>query len=504
MKTLRPVILLLLMLGFIVPAVHFAAPPRFDETGYCILAKSLAEGHGYREIEKPDTPRHAHFPPGWPVALALVWKALPETQTVRVASAHAFTIFCWIGSVSVWGLWFKRVAGRGAFPLFLALAVNWLWIRLAGELRSESLFLLLAAVAIGRITEIQSKINWKQALWLGFVVGVAVLTRQVGVALAGAVVVELSLRNEMRAAGIAGGVASIVVLPWVLWQKFAGTANQAELLVQDELSRSLARRLADQALFYARRLPDSLFGPYVETATVFTGKPFIALVATVVAIFFCVILLVGLRAMFKQAATRPAALYFSLTMAILLVWPFTEAGRFLIPLVPVTLLAGWMGLLESVRRVPEHGLTRFFNERNLATLILFLTMPFGLYTWQKNARNDPAAADADFNNATGWMRERLPADSVILARHPGDVYWRTGLKSVPWPNANDSGQMAAIPTNSGETYLLVDQGRFVGDSIPGWMSDENLASQPDRFQNVEMQSAASSKTRLWRVIPARK
>ena len=29
---------------------------------------------GYREIDHPDAPRHAHFPPGYPVALAVLWR----------------------------------------------------------------------------------------------------------------------------------------------------------------------------------------------------------------------------------------------------------------------------------------------------------------------------------------------------------------------------------------------------------------------------------------------
>lgn len=504
MKQMRSVIPLLLMLVFIVPAVHFKAPPRFDETGYCLLAKSLAEGHGYREIEKPNAPRHAHFPPGWPMALALVWKILPDTTAARVASAHMLTICCWLGSVSIWGLWLKRVAGRGVGPLFLAVAMNWLWIRLAGELRSESLFLLLAAIVVWRMTNDQAKNSGREAILLGLAVGLATLTRQVGVALAVAVVIEFWFRKETRAAVITVVVSLIVVLPWVFWQKFAGTANQAELLTQDELSRSLARRLTDQALFYACRLPDSLFGPYVETATVFTHKPAVAIAATVGGIVFCVILLIGLRGLFRRAETRPAALYFSVTMAILLVWPFTEAGRFLIPLVPVTLLAVWLGGVECLGMLARKQF-KPGSEMWIAWCICLLAVPFGLYTWQKNARTSPAGLDRDFDSATAWMAGHLPKNAVIAARHPGDVYWRTGLKAVGWPEAGvDLEKSANAITDSGGSYLLVDQGRFVGASVPAGLSEESLTLRPDRFERVEMPSVASSKTRLWRIVPAAK
>ena len=60
----------------------FTAPPRYDGAGYAVLARSLAEGSGYRAIDHPDRPRHAHFPPGYPLLLAL-------------ASAHRGAVGTW-------------------------------------------------------------------------------------------------------------------------------------------------------------------------------------------------------------------------------------------------------------------------------------------------------------------------------------------------------------------------------------------------------------------------
>ncbi|MGB2612029.1 MAG: hypothetical protein WBC80_23905, partial [Isosphaeraceae bacterium] len=36
------------------------APPRYDGAGYAVLARSLAAGTGYRAIDQPDRPGHAH------------------------------------------------------------------------------------------------------------------------------------------------------------------------------------------------------------------------------------------------------------------------------------------------------------------------------------------------------------------------------------------------------------------------------------------------------------
>ena len=80
------------------------APPRFDGAGYAILGEALASGRGYREINLPDSPRHAHFPPGYPAALALVWRSFGRSDI----AAHAFSMLC--TTVAVLLAW--RCSGR--------------------------------------------------------------------------------------------------------------------------------------------------------------------------------------------------------------------------------------------------------------------------------------------------------------------------------------------------------------------------------------------------------
>jgi len=45
-----------------------------DDAVYAILAKSLATGHGYRYLNLPGEPPATHFPPGYPLFLAALWR----------------------------------------------------------------------------------------------------------------------------------------------------------------------------------------------------------------------------------------------------------------------------------------------------------------------------------------------------------------------------------------------------------------------------------------------
>ena len=106
-----------------------SAPPRFDGAGYAVLGEALASGAGYREISEPGSPRHAHFPPGYPAALALLWSFTGRS----VVAAHVFSISCTVAAVLLAWRWFRTIySPRLALILGLALALNWTWGRVGG------------------------------------------------------------------------------------------------------------------------------------------------------------------------------------------------------------------------------------------------------------------------------------------------------------------------------------------------------------------------------------
>ncbi len=340
----------------------FHEPPRFDGAGYSVLALSLVRGQGYREIDRPDAPRHGHFPPGYPLALAGLWKIAGPS----VVAAHAFSMACTVAAAWLGWRWLRRVEPRGvADPLGLALAVNWMWGAVGGAIQSEPLYFLLSMIVLN----VARARGWRAALGVGGLLGLCVLTRHVGICLAVAVVIDrlcfvgpdtphpnpppqggrgpetssLSVgigRRDWRGAAIIALGATIVISPWIGWLATVRHNTQAGLLD----ARGILPRLASQALFYARRTPDSLTGPFVEVATVFSRSRAVGVVATAGALVISAILVLGLIRATMDPRRRLAGLVPLVTLPLLLVWPFTEAGRFLIPLVPCLLVGAVEGL----------------------------------------------------------------------------------------------------------------------------------------------------------------
>ncbi len=424
------------------------SPPRYDGAGYSVLGWSIRTGQGYREIAHPGSPLHAHFPPGYPAVLASLW-----TMTGRsVIAAHLLSVVCTVSAVWLAWQWFRRIERPVVANLLaLALAVNWTWANNGGGIQSEPLYLLLTILVL-----VMAKRPGGVAV--GLLLGLSVLTRHVGICLVAAVVLDRCLSRQWREAGVIGLVATAMVSPWIYWLATVKGKSQAGLL-QGE---GLASLIRSQTLFYARRLPDTLAGPFVEVATVFGRSRWVALIATVGAIVFSLITLVGLIRATRNPRKRLAGLVPLLTLPLLLVWPFTEAGRFLIPLVPCLLVGlvegfGWIGRFVAWGpTVSNSGSRRLILG---AGLILLIALPYPLYSHLTNRAGAQRSTHVDFDLACQWIVTHASKPGTVMTRHPGEVFWQTGRKAIA-SGTDDLEALSRQLDAENVAYLLVDPDRF--------------------------------------------
>jgi hypothetical protein len=258
-------------------------------------------------------------------------------------------------------------------------------------------------------------------------------------------VVDLALRDRRAQAFGAGRFAALLTLPWIAWQVRVGHGSQAGLLTAVDLPALVA----SQALFYARRIPDHLTGPFVEVATVFGRSPALAASATAGAIAATSLVLYGLSRAARNPRRRLAALIPLATLALLLAWPFTEAGRFLVPLVPFLLI----GAVEGLGRIGPMGRAR------AAWLLLAAAVPYTAYSALPSRVQARERTHADFDDACRWLsRRQHRPDAIVLTRHPGEVFWQTRLRAVAPPD--DPAALARLAEEGRQTFLMVDDDRF--------------------------------------------
>ena len=208
-------------IGFVL-VVNPRLPELGDAAAYHLLANNLADGHGYirpfdfrlLHVERAT----AEYPPLFPALLAV-----PSFLGAKSVDAQRlFLCFVSTGTVVLIGLLGRRVRGPvvGLVAALLAAVYPMLFLSEA-VLMSESLFALLVTASLllaYRAADAPSPLRFAA---LGVVLGLSALTRAEGLLLAVILVIPLavglrtlSMRRRLSLAGVAIGVAVLVVVPW--------------------------------------------------------------------------------------------------------------------------------------------------------------------------------------------------------------------------------------------------------------------------------------------------
>ena len=447
----------------------FSSPPRYDGAGYAVLGQALETGRGYREIQGPTPVRHTHYPPGYPLALAATWRIAGRS----VEAAHALSVACSVGAILAGWWWFRSIySERVALAAGLALAANWSWGRVGGAIQSEPLYLLLGQLAILAASWAGRRGGVGPGLVVGLLLGACVLTRHVGAALAVAVGLDLILRRRASSLVAAGLATLILVGPWIGWLAASRRPTQVDLFD----GGGLASLVASQGLFYVRRLPDHWVGPIVEIGTVFANSTTLFVLVHGWAFAASGLIGWGWWRLLRSPGKRLAGLVPLATFPLLLAWPFTEAGRFLIPLVPCLIVGTVEGLAAVGARV------RLGHPRAWAACaVLGASLLYPGYSLATGGAEARRRADRPFDAACDWIARRGDRPGPVLSGHPAEVFWRTGRAGMA-PGSDDTGEIDRSIDRLGVAYLIVDDRRYARS--PTSPLGRYVRLRPDRVRPV--------------------
>ena len=446
-----------IILGLILAAVATASTalnadlqstPRFDGAGYAVLGEALATGRGYYEINRPNAPPHDHFPPGYPLALGAMWRLTGRS----IVAAHLLSIMCTVMVVILAWRWFRAMyTPKTAFLLGLALAVNWTLGRVGGSIQSEPLYMFWELVTVLLACQAERRDTFVIGIGLGVALAASMLTRHVGICLVPAIAVVLGLRRHWKVLIMAGSTAAFLVAPWISWLALIHHHTQLGLLTWDRIGA----RAVGQSLFYIQRLADQITGPFVEVATVIHHSWLLSGMANLWATIASAIIVWGWVQSVRSPHRRLSGLIAGTTLVLLLVWPFTEAGRFLIPLVPMILV----GLTEGVARLVR--LVRLKQPREwAATILLGVSIPYSAYSIINGRAQAQRRLHVDFDAACTWITDHAATPGTVLTRHPGEVYWQTGCLTIE-PDSPDPDAIDRLISRLDIAYILVDDKRYI-------------------------------------------
>jgi hypothetical protein len=145
-------------------------------------------------------------------------------------------------------------------------------------------------------------------------------------------------------------------------------------------------------------------------------------------------------------------------LGLLIFWPFTEAGRFLIPLLP------WLvaGLAEGSTSTLK-GLGIPVDRSRAAMGVCLVSLPFTLYGIATGRAAAAERTHAAFDAACRWIGEEGTQPGPILTRQPGEAYWLSGRKALSPEQATWA--IEEQVRRYGVAYLILDEARYTNAPV---------------------------------------
>ncbi|HEY2374601.1 MAG TPA: hypothetical protein VGH98_01380 [Gemmatimonadaceae bacterium] len=414
----------------------------YDDAFYVILGKSLATGHGYRNLNLPGAPFATHYPPGYPLLLAALWRIGPSFPSNLVLFKVANALFLGVVAAFAYKLARERLALSIGFAVAATVAgtATTPTLYLSSMLLSEMMFLALVLPfllwAERRVNE--DRPDPRGALWLGVGAGLLFLVRSQAIALVGAVALVYAIRRRWRESALTVAAATIVVLPWLLWVSahdafpplMRGDYGSYFAWFEDGI-RDGGPGIVLETL--RRNLPD-MFGHIAHRFRPPTN-PLPDVIASICVLLFAI---PGVARLSRRA---PVTLGFIAGyLAIVAIWPFAPV-RFLLGiwvLIMLVLALGAQTLLESRLPTVAWNRPKMRLAMRLAGGIAAFVLVAGLIGY--NVRGYQRRWWATTEDLSGrwiapkleWIRSQTDTSAVIATDHDeGVVYLYTGRHAVP-------------------------------------------------------------------------
>lgn len=453
-----------------------------DDAWYVLLGQAIASGQGYHLINAP-TPAMAAilpaFPPGFPLALALV-TTLTSAFPANVLYLKLVSVVAMFGVGALAAAYYRHRGVPASLASGLALAVvltpAFVWLA-TSTVMSEPLFTLALLGAVVLVAT-------QRPVWGGGTAAVAALIRSAGLPILAAVALWYAVRRDWRSAARFFIPAVIMLLPWMIyahvhatpielrlqhggahvftygeqfWMRRAGEIESGRIAWADVPAR-VGSAVAD---VFGRDvgaivLPE-LYRPPIESGEetlsvggkrtdLSMGSMGNATGTIVISALLSVVALVGFIATWRRGAGISEYVV-PLGLVPIVLFPYW-AYRFVLPLAPFLyfyLLAGVQAMTSSWTRVARIA---------IACVLVLHVLDHARYrlqlddaVWMQDGRETDEVLD--------WMRHTLTEPGGVASTNPALIYLRTGRRGVA---INDARAHWATWRSQGIRYLVSLQG----------------------------------------------
>lgn len=466
-----------------------------DSAIFYLLGKALATGQGYVLLSEPNPEPYFTFPPLLPLQIAgiLTLVGVHQDPVIHQLWLKGYIHFLFLCSLPLfWGLIRPHTSRWGAFALTLLLAFNPIIYKYSSDVLSDVPYWVTSCGALFYTSKLFFKpsennpFSLKDLLFALLFLAASLLTRQMGMALALAVLISASWLRQWKLVLFFGLVTVVCLLGWQGYehayrsshQKEADGLNQAgvnQILdkspvklefikhflvtkpvdedaaeVEQVASVGFLERVQGRWVKYTHWLTDLLL-PTISIKWQGEKHPLFHLLPFSLGLW-TVLLVGGVRLWRKNLVVT---LYSLIYFGVLLVYPYTSV-RFLLPVSPLFFWLMWegaLGVLEGLQgwlmQFKTGLMSRPAFRYGLASGLLLLVLVAQLIPTIRWVNAGAKLRKADhipsmrlenkgFYESLLWVKANTPKDSLIISRKPPVTYYYTGRPSVTFPFTSNS------------------------------------------------------------------
>ena len=506
-----------------------------DDGVYVTTAKALATAQGYRIISLPYAPAQTKYPPFYPLLLSLIWRAHPQFPD-NLIWMSLLSVATAVGFLAVTYRYLVKHNYAAPWQVLIVIglaAVNWRTIILATSVYSEMVYTLLSVAGLFLAEKYEKETaGHGTGLATGVLMGLAFLTRTIGVSLLIAVGLYYVLRRQWRRALMPLGVASLFVAGWIVWCLLNKTTADAVnvgyytsyLRDTNELIGVIQTQTnASTLVVFLLIIAKNALG------LILLSVPVVCLGIDYSAVVYFGFAFIFVAAGFVRQCRRSFRLvhiYVLCYLAIALPVPYPSYDRYLMPLLPFLLLflVTELEVLVSILRKELKASGRVFNTSVAAFIGLGLLVAAGITIYNygsgvywrlaQSSLKKNARASAEDASAIEWIKANTAqSDTLICYRDP--LYYlytdRKGTQSVllryggfirDFKTAFKEREQTIfrIIEENKARYLILTPSDFENEYKPDFLRErfQKIAEQhPESF--VLMFESASTGSRVYRI-----
>lgn len=404
----------------------------WDDGHFITLAKSIAAGRGFSDINDPLAPSHNRFPVGFPALLAPV---------ALIAGTALWPYKVFVALITIMMLALCRIYLSKSestainISVLILLGVNTLVASHASMVMSEPAFtaLVIASLLIHRrIISTKSQSNLNLEILLAFTIVATYFVRTIGIALVVSALFDAFITRSFRRGIIILLVFGIFAGVWAL-RGLVVSQTVISWIYQKSLSETTSMDVPKNFIDYSAYLIPASVIPLVDHPRTQHLALTMRLEWLRITFMSCFTLLIflGWAKACRDKRRRIECIYVILYMLMLLPWPpYNKGIRYIYPMLPFfysyLLNAGCATL---ARVVPNYRKIGCYIIGSLA--FLYTLYNFSLFL------NPTHTRVRDISIGATWIRDHAPLNALVLAQDPMSIYLYTQRSTIALPKQEE-------------------------------------------------------------------